>query len=491
MKTSLINEKMYTSKKHFGKFTTEQYTKIFIGMIAVLAGFLSIQSVAVNYLLTVQYPLSASSVQLFSTMMTYSPGILSPLWGLISDTFPIFGYRRKSYMIIISFFLTLIFLGLANFSSYVAIGLTLLFLSSMCASMMTVILRAIIAEISQNINNTNSFDEKSKQGETSKNVSLLLVGEYIPTVLVTFAGGVILANSSPQIIFYITMAFPLMIFLLAFTFPESKFTLRKRLLSGILRNPEINENLSRSTISNRAQLQQVQVQVQENDILLNSIDAINFDSKHFGIKDNLSLLWKFFIQPNFLKPAFFILFVNSFQFSEIILLKYFAFIGLNTPDFQTGAITLSLVGTTIGIICYAIFFKQYRFPVIFFWTTIVLAFGKLIVLMVLFGWNTTLGISDEIFAYISEFSIGFLLELNTLPLFVLSIRLCPQNQEGTVTALIISLSSMGSIIAGLLGSLLLTVFDIDENNDNNYGNLWIDFNRSNNANALPGITQIY
>jgi len=26
------------------------------------------------------------------------PAILKPFWGIISDTFPLFGYRRKTYL---------------------------------------------------------------------------------------------------------------------------------------------------------------------------------------------------------------------------------------------------------------------------------------------------------------------------------------------------------------------------------------------------------
>jgi hypothetical protein len=31
------------------------------------------------------------------------PWIIKPLWGYISDSFPIFGYRRKSYLIFFGF----------------------------------------------------------------------------------------------------------------------------------------------------------------------------------------------------------------------------------------------------------------------------------------------------------------------------------------------------------------------------------------------------
>ena len=98
MNITLIKKKQYITKKYYGKFTTEQYTKIFIVIIATLEGFMTLASVSYLTLLNTVYTLSASSLQLFSTMRGNVPGLLSVFWGLISDTFPIFGYR--SYLLI-------------------------------------------------------------------------------------------------------------------------------------------------------------------------------------------------------------------------------------------------------------------------------------------------------------------------------------------------------------------------------------------------------
>lgn len=35
-----------------------------------------------------------------TTGVIAAPWIIKPLWGMISDCFPLFGYRRKSYIIL-------------------------------------------------------------------------------------------------------------------------------------------------------------------------------------------------------------------------------------------------------------------------------------------------------------------------------------------------------------------------------------------------------
>ena len=300
----MIKKRQYTTKKHYRKFTTEEYTKILIVIIATLAGFMTLASASYLTLLNSVYILSASSLQLFSTIQGNVPGLLSVFWGLISDIFPIFGYRRKPYMIMSAFLLVLAFIGFANFApSSASTGLSLMFFASILGALLTVLIRAIVAEITQKKNHTNLLDEKSKQGETSKNICSILLGGYVPAILCTAGGGIILINTSFKVIFYITMVFPLMIFFLLFKFPESKFTLRRRLSSDL---SEINENLPRST---------------------------DYDSRENGIMYNLSLRWKFFRRPDFFKPAIFLLLVNIFQLPDSIFNKYYTSLGLGTEDF--------------------------------------------------------------------------------------------------------------------------------------------------------------
>ena len=49
-----------------------------------------------------------------------------------------------------------------------------------------------------------------------------------------------------------------------------------------------------------------------------------------------------------------------------------------------------------------------------------------------------------------------------MPLLVLGCRMCPKNIEGSMYALIMSCLNFGSILGGLLGSLVMIIMGIDE-----------------------------
>lgn len=60
--------------------------------------------------------------------------------------------------------------------------------------------------------------------------------------------------------------------------------------------------------------------------------------------------------------------------------------------------------------------------------------------------------------------------------------MCPKNIEGSMYALIMSCLNFGSIMGGLLGSLVMIMMAIDENN---FDNLWIFNVLSNSISLIP------
>jgi len=57
------------------------------------------------------------------------PWVIKPIWGLLTDAKPLFGYRRKSYLILFGFLGTVGWILLAYYGLndlYIALGLLLL-----------------------------------------------------------------------------------------------------------------------------------------------------------------------------------------------------------------------------------------------------------------------------------------------------------------------------------------------------------------------------
>ena len=83
-----------------------------IAVIGFTEGMLKLADLSFTYLYKDDFNQTPVDVQNINSI-TSIPWILKPIWGLITDTVPIFGYRRKTYLIL---------LGLSSFTFWILIG---------------------------------------------------------------------------------------------------------------------------------------------------------------------------------------------------------------------------------------------------------------------------------------------------------------------------------------------------------------------------------
>ena len=165
--------------------------------------------------------------------LSYIPWMIKPIFGLISDSLPICGYRRKSYLLINSIFFIGTFLSLYLWChiSWVAIGC--LILGSFNMAFCNVIGEALVVE---------SSNEKGKDVAT-QNVSSFFLIKAIGRLLSTISSGYILKNSSPNFMFLLSSFMPLIISISCFFLNESPKESIKN-LNVITDTSPIGENLS-------------------------------------------------------------------------------------------------------------------------------------------------------------------------------------------------------------------------------------------------------
>lgn len=92
-------------------------------------GVTELSRLALNYLFKDDYLIDPYQMSLIFSL-TSIPWVIKPLWGFISDSFPIFSYRRKSYLIFLSFVQTgfWIVLALYPFGNLYLVVLCILFI---------------------------------------------------------------------------------------------------------------------------------------------------------------------------------------------------------------------------------------------------------------------------------------------------------------------------------------------------------------------------
>ena len=91
---------------------------IVIILVALTQGFTGLSDLALSYLYKDDLKIEPATVSKINSIV-YIPWILKPIYGLITDSFPICGYRRKPY---------LFFFGMSVMFSWILMSIWVIFL---------------------------------------------------------------------------------------------------------------------------------------------------------------------------------------------------------------------------------------------------------------------------------------------------------------------------------------------------------------------------
>jgi len=109
---------------------------------------MGLSDLAISYLYKDDFKMSPAEVAIASSFISF-PWVVKPLWGVMTDTMPFFGYRRKSYLIMFGMFGFLLWQSMAKYISTKYMAFFALFLINICIAFCNVIGEALIVEISQ------------------------------------------------------------------------------------------------------------------------------------------------------------------------------------------------------------------------------------------------------------------------------------------------------------------------------------------------------
>ena len=145
--------------------------------------------------------------------MTAIPWTIKPLYGFMSDGWPIFGYRRKPYMIIAGAMASLSWFCMAVLVNDVWFGFTVMFFGSMGVAVTNVIAEGMLVEKSR--------------GQTQEFASHLQAYVYgaqaIGGIIAAYFGGFLLSYLADRHVFMLCCLFPLTLIFVAFALDEERF----------------------------------------------------------------------------------------------------------------------------------------------------------------------------------------------------------------------------------------------------------------------------
>ncbi|KAL2244279.1 folate-biopterin transporter 1, chloroplastic isoform X2 [Sesamum indicum] len=415
IKTSVRKKKYSTvSTSFFGVDLTAD--NIAVAMVYFVQGVLGLSRLAVSFYLKDDLHLDPAETAVVSGISSL-PWLVKPLYGFISDSFPLFGYRRRSYLVLSGLLGAISWSLMATFvdSKYGAAFCILL--GSLSVAFSDVVVDSMVVERARG-------ESQSMSGSLQ---SLCWGSSAFGGILSSYFSGSLVDAYGVRFVFGLTSLLPLITSAVAVLVKE----------------------------------QPVVGQARGQNLLLSSSAFLA------SSKNSITQLWGAVKQPGVFLPTLFIFLWQATPQSDSAMF-YFTTNQLGfTPEFLGRVKLVTSVASLVGVGLYNGCLKSVPLQKIFLVTTVIgSALGMTQVLLVT-GLNRQFGVSDEWFAIGDSLIITVLGQVSFMPVLVLAAKICPEGMEATLFATLMSISNGGSVLGGLIGAGLTQLFGITKDEFDN------------------------
>ena len=371
-------------------------------------GLSTFSNLAITFYLKDTLKLSPSQSALYQSILAF-PSILQPFFGFISDTYILFGYKRKSYIIITSSIIFISWIYLSLFNPSAMLTLSILLIKEISKSFLGACSNAVSAEISK---------KREKNDKKLENFNTVFIYINIGNIISSVTRGVALEYLNTNKMFFISGILSLI-----------------SVIAGILyKEIKAKNEIYKEKIANKK----------------------NNYKELFGIikqRQFIILLTYMLIlstTPSYYESSFYYL-SDAKNFSKI--------------DFGNFSMALMIIFSINSFINKRIVNSFKPKTVIIFTTIMAFLFGSIYNLWIIYDLNSKIIVFTGISLY-----IGFK-ALSAKPIFNLAFLACPKGYEGSITGLFYSLRDLGDILASLFGSYMAYIFDIQGKNYTTYNKM--------------------
>lgn len=392
-----------TEKLFFGHEPTPELFAILL--VYLVQGVLGLARLAISFFLKDELGLSPAEVSALVGVAAL-PWMIKPLFGFISDGLPIWGYRRRPYLILSGLLGATSWIALATVVHTAWAATIAIALGSLSVAFSDVIVDSLVVERAR----------AESVGDAGSLQSLCWGTSALGGLLTAYFSGSLLQHFSTQTVFAITAIFPLLIAFIPWLITESK----------------VEEKTEWAIVT--TQLKGLWKAVSQKSIWLPT--AFLF-------------LWQ--ATPT-AESAFFFFTTNELHFE---------------PEFLGRVRLVTSIAALVGVWTFQRFLKHVPFRVIFGWSTVISAVLGLSTLLLVTHANRALGISDQWFSLGDNLVLTVMGQIAFMPVLVLAARLCPPGVEATLFALLMSVVNLAGLVSYETGAVLMHWFGITENNFTN------------------------
>lgn len=337
--------------------------------------------------------------------VTAIPWCMKPVYGFISDSYPIGGLRRRPYMVIMSLICSFMWIVLP-FVPYDEFLITFVMtVSSAGLCFADVMADSLLVEAAR----TESEEDKGIIQ------SYAWTMRFIGGLLASALGAVAYDYLGSVRVFLLNSMVPVLIAYVSLCIPES--------------NAKLDTNW----------------------------------------RETSSKLWKAVRMPEIYKPALFIFMICVTPgYGQAMTFFYEKELKFTPNEFGVLDVMGYVVSIT-GTMVYKKWLRNVSFPKIFGWSLATAFLLENTLLLLVLHVNRDMGIPDFVFALMERVVITLVGQFISMPMVVLGARVCPVGVEGTLYALLMSITNFGDVVSSEWGSLFTSMFGITATN---FANLW-------------------
>lgn len=409
----------------FGNEPTPELFAILV--VYFVQGILGLARLAVSFFLKDELGLSPSQMGAL-TGIAALPWVIKPVFGFLSDGLPLFGYRRRSYLILSGILGSLSWLVLATVVADAGTAALTLLITSLAVAVSDVIADSLVVERAR----------EESLGKAGSLQSLTWGVSAIGGLITAYLSGWLLEHLNTRNVFGITAIFPLLICGVAGLIVEQRLT----------SEPDLKEKEGQVG-SMGQQIRQVWGAIRQKAIFLPVLFVF---------------IWQ--ATPS-ADSAFFYFTTNELGFP---------------PEFLGRVRLVTSLAALVGIWLYQRFLKSVPFRRILGWSILISSLLGMTTLLLVTHTNRAIGIGDRWFSLGDSLILTVMGQIAFMPVLVLSARLCPAGIEATLFALLMSIWNLSGLLSQELGALLTQWLGVTENN---FDRLWLLVTITNLSTLLP------
>ncbi|KAI4332862.1 hypothetical protein L6164_017738 [Bauhinia variegata] len=348
--------------------------------------------------------------------ITSIPWIVKPLWGLLTDVLPIFGYRRRPYFILAGSLGVIAMLLLSSHENlHLVLALLALTAGSAGVAVADVTIDACVAQ--------NSISHPSLAADMQ---SLCAFSSSVGALLGFSISGIFVHLIGPMGVFGLL------------TIPAGLV-----ILVGFLLDEPHTPNFAYRQVTQK-------------------------------FLDAGKSMWTTLKSEDVWRPCLYMYLSLALSLNILEGMFYWYTDSKDGPSFSQENIgfifSIGSVGSLLGAILFQYALKDYAFRDLLFWTQLLYGLSGMLDLILVLRLNLKFGVPDYLFVVMVESISQMTNRLKWMPMLVLSSKLCPSGIEGTFFALLMSIDNVGLLSASWGGGLLLHILKVTRTR---FDNLWL------------------